>query len=226
MTHAHDHIRSFVIRQTRMSRHQREAFERLYPVYGAALHAGSPAWSRIFENDNPVIVEIGFGMGEALIEVARRLPNFNFFGIEVHKPGLGKTLAQIERLQLSNVRVIREDAVLVFRQMIAPESVSGIHVFFPDPWPKKRHHKRRLIKPGFPELVIPALPEGGYLYLTTDWDDYAAQIREVLDAHPELRRQAVDAPYARPETEFERKGRAQNHQIHELFYRRVKEGRD
>ncbi len=226
MKHAHDHIRSYVIRQTRMSKHQREAFERLYPVYGVALCARPPIWSQVFGNDNPVIVEIGFGMGEALIEVARRLPEFNFFGIEVHKPGLGKTLAQIEQLQLSNVRVIREDAVLVFRQMIAPESVSGIHLFFPDPWPKKRHHKRRLIKPGFPELVMPALLEGGYLYLATDWDDYAAQIREVLDAQPELRRREVDAPYARPETAFERKGLAQNHQIHELFYRRLRRACD
>ena len=221
MSTRYDHIRSYVIRQTRMSKHQREAFERLYPVYGVALTEQPTAWSEVFGNDNPVIVEIGFGMGEALIEVASRRPNHNLFGIEVHKPGLGKALGRIEREGISNVRVIREDAVTVFRQMIAPGSLAGIHVFFPDPWPKKRHHKRRLIKPGFPELVTPALQPGGYLYVATDWDNYAEQISEILGNAPNLIRESVEAVGGRPETEFERKGRALEHTIHELYYRAV-----
>ncbi len=226
MSHAYRHIRSYAVRQTRMSKHQRESFERLYPVYGVAFTVQPVRWHECFGNDNPVIVEIGFGMGEALIETARRMPNHNFFGIEVHKPGLGKTLGRIEREQLSNIRVIREDAVIVFRQMIAPESVAGIHVFFPDPWPKKRHHKRRLIKPGFPELVTPTLVPGGYLYIATDWDEYAEQIAQVLDAYPLLLGEP-NGPAAqtddrrRPQTEFERKGLAKDHAIHELFYRRA-----
>ena len=230
MNQTHDHIRSYVIRQARMSKHQRAALERLYPRYGVTLRDEPLRWGECFGNENRVIVEIGFGMGEALIAIARRLPDHNFFGIEVHKPGLGKTLAGIEREGLLNVRMIREDAVLVFRRMIAPGSVAGVHVFFPDPWPKKRHHKRRLIKPGFPELVVPALAPDGYLHLTTDWDDYAEQIAQVLGVHHGLRREPIaHAPSAdgrfRPETEFERKARAQGHSIHELFFRRTAGGR-
>lgn len=177
------------------------------------------------DSGRPIVIDIGFGMGQELAELARNWPDKDFLGIEVHRPGVGRLLGELERLSLENVRVIQYDAVPVLRHAVPPGSVSAVHVFFPDPWPKKRHHKRRLVRPGFPELVAPVLQPGGYLYLVTDWEDYARQIRAVLDDSPLFRNRYHDAPEGfapprewRPRTAFERKGLQKGHAIFELLY--------
>lgn len=221
--------RSYVVRTTRMSPHQREAYERLAETYcvpyTSELRPADPV--KFFGAERrqiPVIVDIGFGMGYELSEIAEQFPQINYLGVEVHKPGVGKLLSEIERRNLKNVRIVRADAVLVCEQMIAPETITAIHVFFPDPWPKKRHNKRRLVRPGFPELIAPLLRPNGYLYLVTDWEDYAQQMTDVLDSSPLFRNRyngpAPRLPW-RPTTAFERKGLAKGHRIHEFVYERL-----
>lgn len=215
--------RSFVIRQARMSPHQKAAFERLYPRYGLPLSDGPLDWPAVFGRDGARrVLDIGFGMGVELAVLAERHPETDFLGVEVHKPGVGRLLGQVEERGLTNVRVVRGDAVLVCHQMIPRGSLDGIHLFFPDPWPKKRHHKRRLVRPGFPELIAPLLRSQGYLYAVTDWEDYAIQMLEVLNASDLLVNRAGDG-FAepqdwRPQTAFERKGLEKGHRIFELLY--------
>jgi tRNA (guanine-N7-)-methyltransferase len=222
--------RSYVIRATRMSPHQREALERLSSTY--CLPAGPDAplldWDAVYPQrrimkGRPLILDIGFGMGYELAQLAASRPDTDFLGVEVHAPGVGKLLSEIERRSLQNIRILRDDAVTVCAERVPAASLAGIHVFFPDPWPKKRHHKRRLVRPGFAELVAPLLVPDGYLYLVTDWEDYALQMMRVLDASALVRNGsdgfAPPQPW-RPETAFERKGRARGHRIFELRYLR------
>lgn len=232
-----DDIRSYVIRTTRMSDHQKEAYQRLQSVYCIPIAEDESAetalrWDQVFphrreEPGRPVILDIGFGMGYELAELADRWRDHDFLGIEVHKPGVGKLLGELEKRALENVRVMRSDAVRICRSFIPPGTVRGIHIFFPDPWPKKRHHKRRLIRPGFPELIAPLLQRDGYVYLVTDWEDYARQMVRVLDESPHLdNRYPDDEGFApsltwRPETAFERKGLGKGHRIFELVYERA-----
>ncbi|MFW5826660.1 MAG: tRNA (guanosine(46)-N7)-methyltransferase TrmB [Alkalispirochaeta sp.] len=220
--------RSFVIRQVRMSPHQRAAYERLSPKYVLPFDESGPIdfdWDTTFGRQGaPRIIDIGFGMGEALIELAEANPDTDFLGIEVHKPGIGRVLGQVEERGLTNVRVVRYDAVVVCHRLIPRDSIDGIHLFFPDPWPKKRHHKRRLVRPGFPELIAPLLRSGGYFYAVTDWEDYAEAMLEVLDGSPYFENaggRGFSPPQDwRPETAFERKGRTKGHAIFELMYHR------
>lgn len=233
-----DDIRSYVVRATRMSNHQKDAYERLYDRYCVPVPDALPRieWNELFPHraggapdaERPLILDIGFGMGYELAELADARRDTDFLGVEVHKPGVGKLLSEIERRSLENVRILRYDAVAVCRTMIPPGSLTGIHLFFPDPWPKKRHHKRRLVRPGFPELVAPLLRRReGYLYLVTDWEDYALQMRALLDESPLLVNQyeaagegegyAPPQPW-RPRTAFERKGIGKGHRIFELIY--------
>ena len=227
--------RSFVIRQARMSPHQREAYERLAPRYVVPDGEGLLDWDAVFPHrtdagggDRAIVVDIGFGMGQELAEIAENDPETDFLGIEVHKPGIGRLLGQLEKRGIENVRVMRADAVTVCAGRIPAGSLTGVHLFFPDPWPKKRHHKRRLVRPGFPELVTPLLAPGGYLYAVTDWEDYAHQMLDVLNAAEGLvnddpgGRFAAPQPW-RPETAFERKGLAKGHRIQELLFRRKAE---
>lgn len=221
--------RSYVVRASRMSPHQRGAYERLR---GDLCYVPDERNILIdphtlFEEDdaqNPVILDIGFGMGYELAELADRFRNTNYIGVEVHKPGVGKLLSELERRQLRNVRIIESDAVAVCEQMIMPGTLAGIHLFFPDPWPKKRHHKRRLVRPGFVEMVAPLLVNGGYIYLVTDWEDYALQMIEVLNQSSDVQnkydRFAPPLEW-RPTTAFERKGIAKGHRIFELLYERL-----
>jgi tRNA (guanine-N7-)-methyltransferase len=175
----------------------------------------------IFGNDNPVIVEIGFGMGLATALIAGENPAQNYIGIEVHRPGIGRLLWEIGQRSLSNIRIIEHDAAEVFEKMIPPRSLEGIHLFFPDPWPKKRHHKRRLIKRPFTAVLAAGLKPGGYLYMVTDWEDYAAWALAELGATDGLVNVCDGfAPPQnwRPRTAFEKKGLAKNHQVKELFF--------
>jgi tRNA (guanine-N7-)-methyltransferase len=216
-------VRSYVLRTTRMSRLQRRSYEQLLPLYSIPYAGRVIDPQEIFPGADEFIAEIGFGMGEATVSLAERNPNTGYFGIEVHKPGVGKLLSEIDRRGLENLRVINHDAVEVFRDMIPPESLSGIHIFFPDPWPKKRHHKRRLIQAPFLRLIFPALRPQGYLYICTDWEEYADEILSVCGAtpglHNEYRDFASPQPW-RPGTKFEMKGKEKSHPIREILFRK------
>jgi len=220
---AHRPIRSFVLRQGRMSEAQARACETLLPRYGIAFAPRLLDLDREFGRHAPRVLEIGFGMGETTADIAAAHPGTDFLGIEVHAPGVGSLLRQVEARGLANVRVIRHDAVEVLQAMIAPESLDGIHVFFPDPWPKKRHHKRRLIQPPLARLLGERLRPGGYLHVATDWLDYAEQILAVLSAEPLLANTAegfAPRPEWRPLTKFERRGLRLGHEVRDVLFRR------
>ncbi len=181
--------------------------------------------SRLFPGraDRPLIMDIGFGMGRELAELAETHKDFNYIGVEVHPPGIGRLLLDLGERGITNVRIIPHDAVEVCHHMVRPGQMEGIHLFFPDPWPKARHHKRRLVRQGFPELIAPVVKDGGYLYAVTDWEDYAEQIRDVMDHANEFSRdtERYEAlQQVRPRTAFERKGLAKGHAIFEFVYRR------
>ena len=220
----HRPIRSFVLRQGRLSTGQARAVEALGPQFVLPFSTSSTLnAAEIFKREAPTIIEIGFGMGGTTADIAESLPDKNFIGIEVHTPGVGALLRQIEARQLANLRIIQHDAVEVLQQMIAGASLAGLHIFFPDPWPKKRHHKRRLIQPAFVKLLTQKLQPGGYLHLATDWQEYAEHMVEVLRAEPSLRNLAADyapRPGYRTESNFERKGLAKGHGVWDLVFSR------
>ena len=222
-TYAVPGIRSFVLRAGRMSAAQRRSYELLSPRFVAPYAASPLDFGALFGNDRPVTVEIGFGMGQATSAIAEAAPDRNFLGIEVHSPGVGKLLWEIERRKLSNLRIVEHDAVEVLRDMVADGSVAGFHVFFPDPWPKKRHHKRRLVKRPFTDLLSRKLAPGGYVYFVTDWAEYGDWALAELSATAGLENKyEAFAPRQewRPETKFERKGLDKDHEIRELFFTR------
>ena len=224
MSHADQtHIRSYVLRQGRVSNAQQRAREELLPRYGIAYAPAALDLSAIFGRSAPKILEIGFGMGEATAAIAAAHPDCDYLGIEVHTPGVGALLKMAGELGLANLRVIQHDAVDVVRDMIAPGSLDGIHLFFPDPWPKKRHHKRRLVQPPFVALLASRLKPGGYLHCATDWGDYAEQMLSVLCAEPSLANTAgafAPRPDHRPETKFESRGLRLGHDVWDLVFRR------
>jgi tRNA (guanine-N7-)-methyltransferase len=222
-TNQHRPIRSYVLREGRVSDAQRRARETLLPRFGIAYQARAIDLDAAFGRGAPKILEIGFGMGSATAEIAAAQPQHDFLGIEVHTPGVGALLKQIEARALANVRVIQHDAVEVLREMIPANSLAGIHIFFPDPWPKKRHHKRRLIQPEFVRLLAQRLTPGGYLHLATDWEDYAAQMLAVLRAETLLRNPHKDfapRPAWRPTTKFEARGSKLGHGVWDLVFER------
>jgi tRNA (guanine-N7-)-methyltransferase len=218
-------VRSFVRREGRMTDAQKQALDRLWPRYG--LEAGGGVWqpAQSFGRSAPLTVEIGFGNGDHLLAMAAAQPQRDFLGIEVHRPGVGRLLLQAETQALGNLRVACADAVEVLRDVLPAGSVDEIVIFFPDPWPKKRHHKRRLIQPEFAALLVRALQPGGRLRLATDWEDYAQHMLTVVDAEPELVNAAgaggfVARPADRPPTRFETRGVRLGHQVRDLEYRR------
>lgn len=218
-------IKSFVLRQGRMTKGQQRAWDLLWPRYGVPYAPEPLNLSDLFGNDNPVWLEIGFGMGQSLAQMAESRPEENFLGVEVHKPGVGALLMEVEKRGLTNVRVSNHDAVEVVRDQLPPESLAGIMVFFPDPWHKKRHHKRRLIQPPFVELLASRLRPGGLLHLATDWEDYAEQMLEVCEAEPSLENVAGPGLYHprpdwRPLTKFEQRGQRLGHGVWDLLYRK------
>ena len=217
------HIRSFVLRQGRVSNAQRRAVETLLPTFGIAYAPAPLDLDAAFGRPAPKILEIGFGMGETTAQIALAHPQNDYLGIEVHTPGVGSLLRLIEAHALANVRIIQHDAVEVLNHMIAAGSLSAIHVFFPDPWPKKRHHKRRLIQPPLAHLLAGQLRPGGYLHLATDWEDYAVQILDVLSAEAQLDNTAqgfAERPAYRPLTKFETRGLKLGHRVWDIVFRR------
>ena len=205
-------IRSYVLRQGRTTPAQQRAVDQLSTTYGIAYRQ-----ALLEPRARPLVLEIGSGMGETTAAIAAAQPDIDFIAVEVHGPGVGSLLKRIDEQGLKNLRVIRHDAVEVLEHMIADASLAGIHLFFPDPWPKKRHHKRRLVQPPFAALAARKLAPGGYLHAATDWPDYASQMAEVLDAEPLLVRAAARE---RPATRFEQRGVKLGHEVRDLVYRR------
>jgi len=214
-------VKSYVIRAGRVTEAQRKSYETLSGRFVIPFTEDTICYNEIFNNENPVIAEIGFGMGVATAAIAEENPEKNYIGIEVHKAGVGKLLWETERRGLSNIRIIEHDAVDVFAKMLPPHSLEGIHLFFPDPWPKKRHHKRRLVKRPFTDALSSRLKKGGYLYMVTDWEDYAVWALDELNATEGLTNSfdGFALPQSwRPCTKFERKGLEKNHKMRELFF--------
>ncbi|MGB3937053.1 MAG: tRNA (guanosine(46)-N7)-methyltransferase TrmB [Burkholderiales bacterium] len=190
------------------------------PKYGLPFTPHPVEAKSIFGRTAPFILEIGSGMGETTAAIAQAHPGIDYLAVEVHGPGVGSLLRKIEALALANLRVIRHDAVEVLERMIPDASLAGIHLFFPDPWPKKRHHKRRLVQPPFAALAARKLAPGSYFHAATDWPDYAVQIDEVLTSSSCFTR---EQPKQRPETKFERRGRGLGHPVRDLLFRRREE---
>lgn len=216
-------VRSFVLRQGRISPAQQLALESLGPRWCLPFTAAPIDGDRVFGRRAPRVLEIGCGMGETTAAIAAARPDLDFLGVEVHAPGVGSLLRLLDAGRLDNVRVIRHDAVEVVAAMIPPAALAGIHVFFPDPWPKKRHHKRRLLKPAFVHELALRLEPGGYLHVATDWEDYAREVLATLAAEPLLRNDAADfvpRPAHRPQTKFERRGLKLGHPVFDLVFRR------
>jgi tRNA (guanine-N7-)-methyltransferase len=221
---AHPPIRSYVLRQGRYSPAQQRAFAELMPRYGVPYRHAPLDYAALFGRAAPVVAEIGFGMGETTARIAAENPGNDYLAIEVHAPGVGSLLRQIGAGALSNIRIVQHDAVDVLRDMVPPDSLAAMHIFFPDPWPKKRHHKRRLLQPDFVELAASRLAPGGVLHVATDWQEYAEQVLEVLSASARLRNSAAGfapRPAHRPETKFESRGRALGHGVWDLLFTRI-----
>jgi tRNA (guanine-N7-)-methyltransferase len=213
-------IRSYVLRQGRTTPAQQRALGELLPRYGVPFSAAVLDFRALFGRAAPVVLEIGSGMGETTATIAQENPGTDYVAIEVHGPGVGSLLKKIDAAGLANLRVIRHDAVDVLQHMMADASLAGIHLFFPDPWPKKRHHKRRLVQPLFATLAASKLAPGGYLHAATDWPDYATQMDEVFSVEPLL--QKAEATRARPVTKFERRGVGLGHPVRDLLFLRKK----
>ena len=212
-----------MLRQGRVSNAQRRAHESLLPRYGVPYNGSPLDLDGLFDRGAKRVLEIGSGMGETTAQIAASQPENDFLAIEVHTPGVGSLLKQIEAAGLTNVRVIQHDAVEVLEHMIAPEALDGIHIFFPDPWPKKRHHKRRLIQPPFAKLLASRLKRGGYVHVATDWEEYAQQILQVLSAEALLANTAesyAPRPGYRPLTKFEERGLKLGHGVWDVIFRR------
>ena len=206
-----------------MSAAQQRAIDTLLPKLGIRYRNEPIDFARVFGRSAPVVLEIGFGMGDTTASIARAQPGTDFVGIEVHAPGVGALLRRLDADGTMNVRLIQHDAVEVVRDMIAPESLAGIHVFFPDPWPKKRHHKRRLLQAPFVSMLAKRLRPGGTLHVATDWEDYAQAILGALSAEPLLANTAADfapRPAYRPLTKFEQRGLRLGHGVRDLIFRR------
>ncbi|MFO1399364.1 MAG: tRNA (guanosine(46)-N7)-methyltransferase TrmB [Burkholderiales bacterium] len=206
-----------------MSPAQTRAFDALLPRYGLPFAQAPLDFAAVFGRRAPVVLEIGFGMGETTAAIAQAQPDHDFVGIEVHAPGVGALLKRIEQSGLTNVRVIRHDAVEVVAHMIPPASLAGIHVYFPDPWPKKRHHKRRLLQPAFVHALALRLAPGGYLHAATDWEDYAQEMLATFAGEPLLVNTVpgfAPRPPWRPQTKFETRGMRLGHGVFDLVFRR------
>jgi tRNA (guanine-N7-)-methyltransferase len=219
-------IKSFVKREGRMTEAQKRAFETLWPRYGIDFSGQPLVLPALFGRAAPVVLEIGFGNGEHLLARAAAEPQHDFIGVEVHRPGVGRVLHRAEAAGLTNLRVVSHDAVEVLRDGIADGALTQVVIQFPDPWHKKRHHKRRLIQPAFAQLLARKLRQGGVLQLATDWADYADHMLAVLNAEPSLHNDAADGrfvprPATRLKTRFESRGERLGHAVFDLQFRRV-----
>jgi tRNA (guanine-N7-)-methyltransferase len=225
-SHFERRIRSFQPRRSRVTAGQADALQRLWPKWGLDIDGHPLDLRDLFGDDHPVVLEIGFGMGEATAQMAAADPATNVLAVDVHTPGQGNLLNLADHNGLSNIRVANGDAIILLREMLAPDSLDGLRVYFPDPWPKKRHHKRRLIQPDFLTLAATRLRPGALLHCATDWEPYAEQMLDVLTAHPGFENTQADGGFAprpdfRPLTRFEGQGLDKGHVVNDLLFRRV-----
>jgi len=219
-------IRSFVVRAGRMTEGQRKAFDDHWSDYGLSLFDGMVDWAEVFGRQAPVVLEIGFGMGDSLLAMAQAEPDKDFVGVEVHPPGVGRLINNAGEAGIANLRVYMADATDVMTDCIPDGSLSRIQIYFPDPWHKKKHNKRRIVQPGFVEVLRPKLEMGGVLHLATDWQDYADAMLEVMSAasgygNVDEAGGFVPRPEFRPVTKFERRGERLGHGVWDLLFRRV-----
>jgi len=216
-------VRSYVLRQGRFTPAQQRARERLLPRFGVPFARERLNLDTAFGRSGPKILEIGFGMGETTAEIAKSMPGHDFLAIDVHGPGVGSLLRHIDEQGLANIRIVQYDAVEVVEHMISSGILTAIHVFFPDPWPKKRHHKRRLLQPSFVHALALRLKPGGSIHVATDWEDYAMAILQTLRSEPLLANTAdgyAARPAYRPVTKFERRGQGLGHRVWDMIFRR------
>lgn len=216
-----DSVRTYRLRGSRITAPQQSALNKYWDIYGMAYSEDFLNIPQLFPTSKNVILEIGFGMGEATALIGRDFPETGFLAVEVHKPGIGKLMARIEELQLSNIRIIEGDVHPILKTMIPDKSVDGIHLFFPDPWPKKRHHKRRIVNNEFLKLIHSKIKEGGFIHIATDWVPYAEHIQEVFEPSPLFTGGVVERPEWRPVTRFEGQGITKDHQVNDLRYFKV-----
>jgi tRNA (guanine-N7-)-methyltransferase len=223
--HLHRRIRSFVLRQGRLTRGQERALENDWPTFGIDYSKNKLDLEQAFgRDDSDKILEIGFGMGETTAKIATTLPDKDFLAVEVHTPGVGALLIRMQEQALENIRIVQHDAVEVLQHMLPEASLDGVHIFFPDPWHKKRHNKRRLIQSAFVKLLCGKLKPGAYLHVATDWEDYAQWILEVLKAEPQLNNTVegyAEKPAYRPLTKFEDRGIKLGHGVWDLVFTRI-----
>jgi len=226
-SHFERRIRSFQPRRSRVTAGQADALRRLWPVWGLDIDGQRVLdLAELFGNTRPVVLEIGFGMGEATAQMAADDPDTNILAVDVHTPGQGNLLNLADRNGLTNIRVGNGDAIILLREMLTPDSLDGLRVYFPDPWPKKRHHKRRLIQPEFLTLAATRLKPGAVLHCATDWEPYAEQMLDVLTAHPDYENTVPEGGFAprpafRPLTRFESQGLQKGHVVRDLLFRRI-----
>ena len=217
-------VKSYVVRGGRLTQSQQKALDNLWPRFGLDKKHGIINTEEVFKNKNLVVFEIGFGMGESLAQMAEDRPDQNFIGVDVHPPGIGTLLRKIEEKKLDNVRVFQEDAKLVLDECISNESLDSVQIFFPDPWHKKRHHKRRLIQTEFIQNLLPKIKQGGVIHLATDWENYAEQMMEVLSDINELENKSGAGNFAteelRPVTKFQRRGERLGHGVWDLVFKK------
>ena len=214
-------VRSYSIRGSRITDAQRAAKDDLQKVHGIEFKQEQIKISEIFPTSDKVIMEIGFGMGEATAIIAKNHPNNGYIAIDVHPPGIGKLLARIVENELTNLKVIEEDVHVVLQHMIADESLDGIHLFFPDPWPKKKHNKRRIVNEGFLALIHPKIKMGGFIHIATDWVPYANNIQEVFAGSTLFTGGVIDKPEWRPVTRFEGQGIDKDHAVNDMMYTKL-----
>lgn len=221
--HRNRPVRSFVLRAGRVGPGQARALAELGPRFVLPFQPTPPDWDALFGRAAPRVLEIGFGMGQATADIAAARPDLDFIGVEVHPPGVGALLRHIGERGLTNIRILQHDAVQVLQQMVVPATLAGVHVYFPDPWHKKRHHKRRLIQPPLVDLLASRLAPGGWLHCATDWEDYAQQMLQVLGDCPALANTAdgyAPRPAMRPLTKFEARGLKLGHGVWDLLFTR------
>jgi tRNA (guanine-N7-)-methyltransferase len=214
-------VRSYSIRGSRITDAQRTAKDALQKVHGIEFKQEQINIPAIFPASEKVILEIGFGMGEATAIIAKNHPNNGYIAVDVHPPGIGKLLARIVENDLTNLKVIEEDVHVVLQHMIVDESLDGIHLFFPDPWPKKKHNKRRIVNEGFLALIHPKIKKGGFIHIATDWVPYAVSIQEVFAGSTLFTGGVIDKPEWRPVTRFEGQGIDKDHAVNDMFYLKV-----
>jgi tRNA (guanine-N7-)-methyltransferase len=211
-------VRSYSIRGSRITQAQRAAKDELQAMYGIAVEEKKVNLAEIFPTSEKIIMEIGFGMGEATAIIAKNHPNNAYIAVDVHPPGIGKLLGRIVENGLTNLRVIEDDVHIVLPHMFEDESLDAIHLYFPDPWPKKKHNKRRIVNEGFLALIHPKLKKGGYIHIATDWVPYAVSIEEVFAASTLFSGGVIEKPESRPVTRFEGQGIDKDHQVTDLMY--------